>query len=138
MAFWPMRVVGAIDGVVDEDGGEFLPPHGGVNDLRRADGGQIPVPLIGENRLGGVGPFHGGGHRRGPAMGGLDGVEGEVVPGEDGAAHGADTDGGAQGVHLLQHLADELMYDAVGAAGAVVELRVLEALGLPVNRRHVT
>ena len=88
--------------------------------------------------LGGMGALDGGGHRRGPSVGRLDGVEGKVVPGEDGAAHGADADGRPQGVHLLQNLADELMYDAVGAAGAVMELRVLEALGLPVNRRHVT
>ena len=109
-----------------------------MDNLRRADGGQIPVALIGEDGLVRVGALHRGRHRRSPAVGGLNGVKGEIVPGEDGAAHRADADGGSQGVHLLQDLANELMYDAVAASGAVVELRVLEALGLLINRRHVT
>jgi hypothetical protein len=109
-----------------------------MDNLRRADGGQVAVPLVGEHRLGRVGALHRRGDGRGPAVGRLDGVEGEIVSGEDGAADRADADGRAQGVHLLQDLADELMYNAVGASGAVVELRVLQALGLLINACHVT
>ena len=39
-----------------------------MNDFRRSDGGQIAIPLVGEDETVGPGPFHAGGHGRAPAV----------------------------------------------------------------------
>ncbi|CAN4026232.1 hypoxanthine phosphoribosyltransferase, partial [Dysosmobacter welbionis] len=90
----------AVDGIVDKDGRELLAPHGGVDDLRRADGGQVTVALVGEHRLMGMGALDAGSYGRRPAVGGLLHVAVEILVREDGAAHGAHADGVIQQTQL--------------------------------------
>ena len=109
-----------------------------MNNLRRADGGKVPVPLIGEHRLGGMGALDARGHGRGTAVGGLQHVTVEVLKGKDGAPHGTYADGLVQKSQLYQRLGDELVNNAVVAAGAVVQLGVRQALGFFIYNRHIT
>ncbi|CAN4016138.1 Manganese transport regulator, partial [Dysosmobacter welbionis] len=116
----------------------LLAPHGGVDDLRRADGGQVTVALVGEHRLMGMGALDAGSYGRRPAVGGLLHVAVEILVREDGAAHGAHADGVIQQTQLHQRLCHQLVDDAVVAAGAVVELHVRQAPGFLIYDRHVT
>ena len=122
VARWPIRVAAghAVDAVVDEEGGEPLAPGGGGDDLGHADGGQVAVPLVGKDHLVGMDPADAGGHGGGPAMGGLAHIHVHILVCHYAAADGGDADGLAQLTVFLQHLHDEPVGDAMGAAGAIV------------------
>ena len=72
-------------GLTPEEALEWL--RNNMMRLGGADGGQVPVPLVGEDDPVGQGPFQAGGDGRGPAVGGLHHVTGKVVVGHHRAAH---------------------------------------------------
>ncbi|MPN31661.1 hypothetical protein SDC9_179135 [bioreactor metagenome] len=85
-----------------------------------------------------MGALDAGGNGGGAPVGGLLHVAAKILIGEHGAAHGTHADGRIQQVHLLHRLGHQLVNDAVGAAGAVVELHVRQSLGFLIDNRHVT
>ena len=72
--------------------------------------------------LSGTAALHGGGDRRGAAVRHLDVADVEVVVREDRAADGADQNGAVLDAELVDGLGQQLVDDAVAAAGAVVRL----------------
>ncbi len=114
----------AVDGVVDEDGRDLFSAHGRVDDFRCSDGGQVPVTLVGKDRAIGKDALDPGCDSGCPAVGGLVHVAIEVIVGKNGATNGSDTDGVSKYVKLHQGFSDQLMNDAVGAAGTVVHLDI--------------
>ena len=95
-----------------------------------ADGGQVAVALVGEDHLVRADPLDAGGHRRGAPVGRLRHVQVEVVVGQHRAAHRGDADGPLPHAQLVEHLGDQAVDDAVGAAGAVVGVGLGQALRL--------
>ncbi|MPN61494.1 hypothetical protein SDC9_209231 [bioreactor metagenome] len=93
-----------------------------MHNFSRADGGEVSVPLIGKDRAFGVGALNAGGDGRRPAVGRLDSVAGEIVPGEYGASNRTYENGTVDYPELFQHFANELMYRPVSASRAVVGL----------------
>src|SRR5208283_5627298 len=83
----------AIDSVVHEKDSDLLPAVGGVDDLRRADGRQIAVALIGNYDFVRAGSFDSGGHSGGAAVRGLHVAYVKIVVGKHRATHGTDKDG---------------------------------------------
>lgn len=102
------------------------------------DGDQVAVALVGVDDLVGVDGLDAGGHRRSPAMEGVDAVGVAVIIEEAGAAHRSHHDGLFQQPHFLQDLAHDLVGDAVAAAGAVVTLYVVEIGAFLIDHRHVS
>src|SRR5205085_2235013 len=94
----------------------------GVDDLGGSDGGEVAVPLIGDHDAVGAAALDGGGDGRGAAVRRLDVTDVEVVVAEDGAADGADEDGPVLDAGGVDSFGEELVDDAVAAAGAVVGL----------------
>ena len=85
-----------------------------------------------------MGALDAGGHGGSTAVSGLLHIAVEILIGEDGAAHGANADGLIQQAHFFQDLGDQLMYDAVVAARAVMEFGIRQALGLLIYDCHIT
>ena len=109
-----------------------------MDDLGSADGGQVAVTLIGKDdgaRVGRAADAGGDGGRS--AVGSLVHVAVEVVVGKDGAADRRNADGAVEDVHLVERLRHELMDDAVGTAGAVMQLGVRQAVGFLIYDCHV-
>ena len=78
----------AVNGVVDIDRHDVLAACGRVDRLRRADGRQVAVALVGEDQIAGMEPFHGRSYGQGASVGGLDPVDVDIIVCEYGAAHG--------------------------------------------------
>ena len=118
----------AVHAVVHEDHGDVLAAVGGVDALGGADGGQVAVALVGHDEVLRPHALDAGGHRGAAAVRRLDHVDLEVVVEEHAAAGGSHADGVLLQVHLLDHFHEQAVDDAVAAAGAVVEVRLLEEL----------
>ncbi len=102
-----------------------------------ADGGQVAIPLIGEDHLIGADPLDAGGHRRGAPMGRLAEVHVEVLVGQHRAPHRRHADRPLPDAQFVYHLGDEPVDNPVGAARAVVgELR-RQALRVGVDQFHI-
>ena len=128
----------AVDAVVDKDHGDVLPPVGGGEGLAQADGGEIAVPLVGEDQAVRAGALHPGGHGGGPPVGGGDGVVGDVIHVEAAAADSGDHDGLVHQLQLVQSLADELHHGGVHTAGAEPgHLVLLDGGGAGINLFHI-
>ena len=112
----------SIDRIVDEDDGYVLASVAGVDDLGRANGGQLAIALIGEDHLVGIHAADACGHCRGAAMGGLHPVYVYVVIYEHRASHRADANHFVVHPHVTQDVCDHLVYGGVRAAGAVVHV----------------
>ena len=91
-----------------------------MDDLAHADGGHIAVALVGNHNPVGQHAFDAGRHGRGAPVRGLHQVEVEIVVGKDRAAHRGHADRVFAQAHLVHHLGDQAVGDAVGAARAVV------------------
>ena len=117
----------AVDGVVHEDDRNVLATIGRVQNLRRADGRQIPIALVADDDALRTAPLHAGGHGRRTPMRGRDIAHVEVVVGEDAAAHRANQDGFVLNLQIVDGPRQHLMHLAVAAAGAEVRL-VLQIL----------
>ena len=115
----------AVDGVVDEEDGDLFAAVGGVDDFGGADGGEIAVSLIGDDDAVGTGALDAGGRGGGAAVRDLHIAHVKIVIGENGAADGTDEDSSILQAEFLQCLGNQLVGDAVAAAGAVMGL-VLE------------
>ena len=103
-----------------------------MNDFGGADGGEVAVALIGDDDVVGTGALDAGGAGGSAAVGDLNVAGVEIVVGENGAADGADEDGLILQAEFFDSLGDELVGDAVAAAGAVVGLVLEVALALEV------
>ena len=69
----------AVHGVVDEEDGDVLAAIGRVQDLGRADRGQVAIALVGEHDLVRLRALQAGRHRRRAPMRGFDRIHVEVV-----------------------------------------------------------
>jgi len=68
----------AIDGIVDKEGGNFLAAGSRMDDLGRADGGQVTISLVRKDHVIRMDPLDSRSDSRSAAMGGLDHVTGEI------------------------------------------------------------
>ena len=112
----------AVDAVVDEDHGDGLAAIGGVDDLGGADGGQVAIALVADHDAVRAAALDRGGDGRGAPVRHLDVADVEVVVGEDRAADRADQHRAVLHAELVDGLGQQLVDDAVAAAGAVVRL----------------
>ncbi len=115
----------AVDGVVHEEHRDVFAAIGGVNDLGRADRGQIAVALIGNDDLVGMRALDAGGDRRGASVRRLDVAHIEVVVAEHRAADRRDENGVVLQTEFVDGFGNQLVRNAVTAAGTVMRL-VLE------------
>src|SRR5664279_6382627 len=99
----------AVNGVVDEEYGQFLSPVGGLNGLIESDGSQISVSLIGDDDGIIFCPGDASSDSGGPSMGGLNIPGIKILAGEDGTANGADHDAPILNTQIRHSLAYELM-----------------------------
>ncbi len=83
----------AIYRIVHEDNGDVLSAVGGVNDLRRADGGEVAVALVTDDHGFGVGALESRCYGGSASVGGLHVTGIEVVVGKYRAADGTDKNG---------------------------------------------
>ena len=105
-----------------------------MDDLGRADRGQIAVALVGQHE--GLRPNapDAGRDGRGAPVRGLHEVDVEVVIGEDGATDGRDRDGVGRQVELGHDFGEQPVDDAVAAPGAVVGGSVDQDVGPVVDQ----
>ena len=68
----------AVNGIVDENHGDIFPACRGMDRLRRADGGQVAVALVGKDDILRAGPLDAGCDGRRSAVGSLDAVAGKI------------------------------------------------------------
>ena len=109
-----------------------------MDDLAGTDGGQVAVTLIGKHGLIGMGALDAGCDGGSTAVSGLLHVTGEILECEHGAADGTDTNGLVQQTQLHEDFGDQLVNDAVVAAGAVVQFHIGQALALFIYDCHIT
>ena len=102
------------------------------DDLGEADGGEVAVPLVGDDDRVGVRELVADRDGRGAAVGGLRVADVEVVVEEDRAADRGDGDGPVLDAELVDRLGEVLVREAVAAARAVVGRVALEPLAVRV------
>ena len=112
----------SVDGVVHEEDADFFAAICGVNDFRGADGGEIAITLIADDHALRIGALDGCGNSRSAAMSGLHVAEIKIVVSEDGTADGTDENGAVLTAEIGDGFGDELVNDAVAAAGAIMGL----------------
>ncbi len=123
----------AVDRVIDKEHGDLLASIGSVNDLGRADGGQVAVSLIGKDDFVRLGALQAGGHGRRAAVRGLYGIQVEVMIHEHRAADRRDQDRLLLNAQLVYRFGDQAMDDAMRATGAIVRPGVGEGVGATVH-----
>ena len=125
----------SIDRIVNEEDGNFFAAIGGVNDFGGSDRGKVAIALVGNHDLAGTSALDSGGTGGSASVGELHVAHIEIVIGEYGAADGADEDGFVLEAEIFESFGDELVGDAVAAAGAVVSLLLQVGLALVNCRR---
>ena len=93
-----------------------------MHDLRRADGRQVAVSLIGDDNLVGTRPFDCRGRSRRAAVRDLHVAHIKIVVGKHRAAHRAHEDRLVLQPQFLQRFGNQLVHHSVSAAGTVVGL----------------
>ena len=121
-------------GVVDEDDRDVFTAGGGMNDLARPDGGQIAIALIGKDDPVGQDAFDAGRHGWRATMCGFHKVCGEIVIGEDRAAHRRHADGTIDQTHLIQYFGDQTVGNAMRTTRAVMGGSIRKGQGTFVNQ----
>ena len=118
----------AVEGVVDEDAREVFAARGRLEGVVEANRAKVAVALVGDRDGVRTRPARAGRDGGGAAVGGGDVRRVPVVVGEHAAADGIDEDRLVLQPHLGAAFGDELVHDAVPAAGAVVgDARLLPA-----------
>ena len=126
----------AVDGVVDEEDRYVFAAIGGVHNLCGANGRQVSVTLVADDRGLGIAPFEGRGNGRCAPVRRLHVARVEVVVGKHRAAHRADHDGVFLHAQVAERFGDQLVGHAVAAAGTIVRLVLIFAVkGLEEDRR---
>ena len=120
----------SVDRVVDEDDGQILTPIRRVDDLRGADGREIPVSLVKNHEVVRVRAFDPGGNGRSAAVGGLHHVDVEVVVHEHAATHRSSPNGLFPNPVSVDGFGDQPVDHSVVTAGAEMERLVRQALGV--------
>src|SRR3974390_33273 len=120
----------AVDGVVDEEHADVLAAVGGVNDLRRADGREVSVTLVGHHDAVRVRALQCRSYCGGAAVCGLNVADIKVVVGEHRANDGAYEYSAVLQAQFGQRLGDELVRYTVSASGAIVGLLLQFRLAL--------
>ena len=108
----------AVGGVVREENGDMLAAVGGHHDLRKADGCQVAVALIGKDEGIGAAPLYARRHGGSPAVGRGDHVELPVETVHGRAADGQYVYDFLSDAQFVDGLGDELSRERVQAAGA--------------------
>ncbi len=115
----------AVDSVVHEKDCDLLTAVGGMHDFSGANGREIAVSLIGNDDFVGMGSLDSGGRSGRAAVRGLDIAYVEIIVGKYRATHWTHEDRLVLQTEFLQGFGNQLVGDAVSAAGTVVGL-VLE------------
>ena len=124
----------AVDGVVDVDRHDILAARRRMDRLRRTDGRQVAVALIGEDQIAGMQPFDGRSDGQRASVRRFDPVDVDVVVCEYGAAHGRNAHGLLFETHLFDDLRNQFVYRTVTTAGAVVHDVVGNELRFGINQ----
>src|SRR5512136_1974385 len=97
-----------------------------MNGLRRPDGGNIAISLIGKNDSVRERPLHSGGQRRASSVRGFSHVDVEIKVCQYRASRRGDPDDSLLQIHLIDDLSDESMQNAVPAPRAIVKRYLLQ------------
>ena len=114
----------AVDRVVHEEHRHVFAAVRGLQDVVETDRGKVAVPLVRDHEVVGIRPREPGSDRRGASVRRRDAEAVEIVVAEHGAADRRDDDRLVLDSEILDRLGDELVQDAVAAAGAVVHIRL--------------
>ena len=124
---WPISVVGAIwplvmpyTALLTKKTVMFSPAVGRVQDLGRADGGQVAVALVRDHDLVRLRALQPGRHRRRAAVRSLHRVDVEVVVQQHRTADRRHHDRALPNAQLIDRLGNEAVDDAVRAARTVI------------------
>ncbi len=109
-----------INRVVNEEDRDILAAIGRVQNLRRTDGRQIAVALIAEHDALGASPLHRRRDSGRAPVRGLHVADVEIIIREHRTSHWTHQDGAVLNAQFVDGLRDQLVRDAVAAAGAVV------------------
>ena len=118
----------AVDRVVDEKHGDFFAAVGGMDDLGGADGGEVTIALVRDDDLVGAGALDGGRAGGCAAVGELHVAHVEIVVSENRAADRAHENRLVLQTEFLEGFGNQLVGNAVAAAGTVVRLPLQIAL----------
>ena len=118
----------AINGIIDEDGGDIFTPAGRVDDFGHANGGQIAIALIGKDHQIRSNAFNTGGHRRCTSMGGLLKIKSKIIIHHNGTAHRCDTNGFAANTEFIDNFGHQSVGNSVGAARTIMGNRIGQGL----------
>src|SRR5208283_673603 len=110
----------AVDPVVDQEDGDRLAPVRRVDELGQADGDRVPVSLDREDQEFGVHPLDARHHGRRSSVGGLDGVDVQILVSEDAAPDRVDQNRSFPHAHLMEGDRDEPRQGPVLATRAIV------------------
>ena len=94
---------------------------GGVDDLCNSNRCQISISLVGEDDSILSGPFHSGGHGRGPSMRCFQDIDIEIFVHEDGATHRGNTDRLFPDLEIVDGLCHETVGNTVVASRTEME-----------------
>ena len=126
----------AVNSVVHEKDGDLLAAVGGMHDLGGADGRQVAVSLIGNDDLVRAGSFDSRGRSGRAAVRGLHIAYVKIVVGKHRTAHRTHEDRLVLQPEFLQGFGNQLVHDAVSAAGTVVGLVLQLGLALVQVKEH--
>src|SRR5512136_2912765 len=97
-----------------------------MNGLRRPDGGNIPVSLIGKNDSIRERPLHPCGQRRASSVRSFSHVDVKIKVCQYRAPRRGDSDDSFLQIHLIDDLSDDSMQNAVSTSRTIVEGRLLQ------------
>ena len=106
-----------------------------LDDLRQPDRGEVAVALVADHNRIRIGHLVTDRHRRCPAVRRLGVADVQIVVQKYAASHRRDGDGAVLDLQFLDRFSDEIMGDAVSAAGAVVGRMPLQpgTVGMPLE-----
>lgn len=115
-----LRAGHAVNGVVHKNDGDVFTAIGRLQNIVSANGSQISIALVAQHDGMRKRPFYSGGGGRSPTVRHLYVAAIEIVVSEHRAAHRTDEYGALANAEVIDGLGDELVNDAVPAAGTVV------------------
>jgi hypothetical protein len=95
-----------------------------MNRFRRTDCGKVPVTLVCENNIFGVGSLNPGGNGGSPAMCRFLHIAVKIIVCKNRTAYGCNPDGISLHAKLIDYLCNKAMYYTVGTAGAIMKRSV--------------
>ena len=112
----------AVDRVVDEENGDLFSAIGGMDDLGRADRGEVAISLIGDHNLVRAGALQSGSGSGSAAMRHLHVAHVKIVVSENGTADRTHQDGLILQAEVFESFGNQFVDHAVAAPGTIVRL----------------